>query len=160
MSDEFDENLEQVPVAPQRAQPPITAPSAANWFDQDDLLRTLWRDNVPPAVIGEKLGRSVAAIMTRAVRLGLPRRAAPGRKTGYKRPEGAPPLVRRPSVRRTAPPRTGFGEPLAAPDPPMPVGRMCLNKFSSEGRHNRICPMCKGSAEYVKGSSLPETGLG
>jgi predicted amidophosphoribosyltransferase len=33
---------------------------------------------------------------------------------------------------------------------------MCLNKFESLGRQNRICPSCKSSSEYESASALPE----
>jgi hypothetical protein len=33
---------------------------------------------------------------------------------------------------------------------------MCLTKFQSMGRHNRICPTCKNSAEFESGSRLPD----
>ena len=36
---------------------------------------------------------------------------------------------------------------------------MCLNKFQSMGRHNRICPTCKNSAEFRSGSRLPDFDL-
>jgi hypothetical protein len=36
---------------------------------------------------------------------------------------------------------------------------MCLNKFESFGRHNRICTTCKNSSEYESASSLAEIHL-
>ncbi len=53
-----------------------------NWQEQDGILREMWMRNQSPTAIAEALGRSVPAIMTRAARLGLPRRFAPGRKPG------------------------------------------------------------------------------
>lgn len=133
--------------------------SGPSWQDQDDVLRAMWAENKTPDEIAAALKRSVAAIMTRAARLGLPRRSAPGRKRGYKRTEVRrkvmPPAGSR--VRVVAP--TEFeddAEPIAPPQVMMRVCLMCLNKFQSQGRHNRICPSCKGSAEYSTGSSTPD----
>lgn len=166
MQDDLSDPIQAVPSLASGAEAVPSAEAreasraAPNWFEQDDLLRTMWREGISPQVISEKLGRSVAAIMTRAVRLGLPRRAAPGRKVGYRRPEGAPPPVRRTSTRRPSfIPETGE-EASPRTQPAMRVCLMCLNKFESEGRHNRICPLCKGSAEYTKASSLPDTSGG
>lgn len=135
------------------------AAAGPSWQEQDDILRTMWVENKTPEEIAAVLHRSVAAVMTRAARLGLPRRAAPGRKRGYKRTEikrkvMAPAGTR---IRVTAPKE--FDEEPESYDPPqimMRVCLMCLNKFQSQGRHNRICPSCKGSAEYSTGSSTPD----
>ncbi len=62
----------------------VQASSPPSWLDQDVALRRLWEENKTPEAIAEELGRSIAAIMTRAARLGLPRRSAPGRKRGIK----------------------------------------------------------------------------
>lgn len=128
------------------------------WQEQDEILRALWQEGKTPEEIAEKLDRSVAAIMTRAARLSLPRRSAPGRKRGYKRTD-APRRVRK----TPAAPRVKISRPSAVKeeeecvpvvsDAGTRVCLMCLNKFQSQGRHNRICPACKGSAEYVTGSS-------
>lgn len=135
--------------------------SALNWAEQDNQLRDMWIGNIAPEEIAQRLGRSVAAIRTRAARLGLPRRVAPGRKPGmqWKR------------VNENAKNRligTGVNEARketqtdadTARDvknvPMMRICLMCLNRFPSEGRHNRICPRCKGSAEYNAGSSVPD----
>ena len=130
-----------------------------SWLDQDETLRKLWSDNKTPEEISVVLGRSVAAIMTRAARLGLPRRTAPGRKRGYKRTD-APrklPAAGTTRVRVTLPlPREEDFEPLPQPQVMSRVCLMCLSKFQSQGRHNRICPACKGSAEYATGSSTPD----
>ena len=55
------------------------------WQEQDGLLREMWLNNQTPQAISEVLNRSIAAIMTRAARLGLPRRTSPGRKPGQHR---------------------------------------------------------------------------
>jgi len=140
----------------------LEAPMASagpSWLDQDETLRRLWSENKSPEDISVALGRSVAAIMTRAARLGLPRRAAPGRKRGYKRsdvPRKLPPAGTA-RVRVTLPaPHDEDIEPYAAPQVMPRVCLMCLGKFQSQGRHNRICPSCKGSAEYSTGSSTPD----
>ncbi len=147
---------------PQEASaPPVLSPPVLSWQDQDDQLRVLWRENKTPDEISEQLGRSIAAIMTRAARLGLPRRAAPGRKRGYKRTD-TPRRVKNVSSSVCARvPRTRMVQGEAedsekdlnvAPR----VCLMCLKKFQSQGRHNRICPSCKGSAEFSSGSSTPD----
>jgi hypothetical protein len=134
--------------------PAPAAPAAApNWQDQDPLLRDMWMQNKTPQEISEALGRSVPAIMTRAARLGLPRRSAPGRKPG-RRPldaSGAP------SDRR-GPQRISIALPAqdAPPQTSLRICLMCLAKFESAGRHNRICMSCKGSAEYESASALPD----
>lgn len=133
-----------------------TGPS---WQEQDDSLRAMWVENKTPEEIAASLHRSVAAVMTRAARLGLPRRAAPGRKRGYKRTEVKRKVMAAAGTRvRVAPPKEFEDEPeaYAPPQVMMRVCLMCLNKFQSQGRHNRICPSCKGSAEYVTGSSTPD----
>ena len=127
-----------------------------SWIDQDQVLRELWLGNEKPEKIAEKLGRSVAAIMTRAARLGLPRRAAPGRKPGYKRKE---PFRRKKLFDDRLAGQGGRISNEFAEAPSMQMVRvclMCLKRFQSEGRHNRICPSCKGSAEYSAGSSIPD----
>lgn len=129
-----------------------------NWIEQDPLLREMWLRHEKPEKIAADLGRTVAAIMTRAARLGLPRRAAPGRKPGYKRKEG----VRKASAlfarrKDSFDKKTSQDIEEAAPVKLVRICLMCLNRFPSEGRHNRICPNCKGSAEYAAGSSIPDT---
>ncbi|HBM91439.1 MAG TPA: hypothetical protein DD400_06170 [Rhodospirillaceae bacterium] len=132
-----------------------------SWQDQDDQLRVLWRENKTPDEISEQLGRSIAAIMTRAARLGLPRRAAPGRKRGYKRTDTPRRARNMSSSVRARAPRTSVAQGVAAEEEKdlnvtARVCLMCLKKFQSQGRHNRICPSCKGSAEYSSGSSTPD----
>lgn len=128
---------------------------AVNWQDQDEALRNLWSQNLSPNIIAEKLGRSVAAVMTRAVRLGLPRRAAPGRKPGKKMPEGYSKTNKEDNVRRfkaLAPSEIEDRPSQAA----LRVCLMCLKKFQSAGRQNRICLPCRGSSEYASASSVPD----
>jgi hypothetical protein len=136
------------------SEPAAVAPSAGvgpNWQEQDSVLREMWMQNKTPTMIAEALNRSVAAIMTRAARLGLPRRFAPGRKPGRQMPaDGA--TVRTP-MRQTA----RAAEPVeASPQASTRVCLMCLTPFSSLGRHNRICSTCKGSVEYESASRLPD----
>jgi hypothetical protein len=143
---------ESVEVAPR-----VLAPEGPNWQEQDPLLREMWMHNQPPAAIAKALGRSVPAIMTRAARLGLPRRFAPGRKPG-RRPletEGAPR-----ETPRTKPATRAEAEAVGASSQVMErLCLMCLSKFQSQGRHNRICSSCKNSAEYESGSRLPDADL-
>ena len=123
-----------------------------SWQEQDAVLRDLWIKNKTPQEISALLGRSTAAIMTRAARLGLPRRSAPGRKPGSRRPPPSGEV--RVSKPRPATNRTQEGE--SAPQPSPRICLMCLRSFQSQGRHNRICPSCKNSAEYDAAVSLSE----
>ncbi|MFY9288494.1 MAG: hypothetical protein WAO98_08325 [Alphaproteobacteria bacterium] len=132
---------------------PSAVTTGPTWQDQDGVLRDMWMQNQTPQAISEALGRSVPAIMTRAARLGLPRRSAPGRKPGRRLDENGAVISSSPrSVTRTAPRETQ----ALAPQTSLRVCLMCLTKFESLGRHNRICSHCKGSAEYETASSLPE----
>ncbi len=138
----------------------LTPPAGVTWLDQDEQLRTMWVDRKTPEEISAVLGRSVAAIMTRAARLSLPRRAAPGRKRGYKRSDlpkrkATPASSSRVRV-RAAVHDTTEEEEAAKARIKSRVCLMCLNKFQSLGSFNRICPSCKGSADFVKGSSTPD----
>jgi hypothetical protein len=133
----------------------------ASWSEQDELLRAMWQDKKTPEEIAAALGRSVAAIMTRAARLGLPRRMAPGRKRGYKRTESSrkSPVMMgaaRVRVRVSTADYVEDEDMRPRPEVKMRVCLMCLNKFQSLGAFNRICPSCKGSAEYATGSSTPD----
>ncbi|MGE4350932.1 MAG: GcrA family cell cycle regulator [Bdellovibrionales bacterium] len=130
-----------------------------SWQEQDDVLRQLWNENKSPEEIATILGRSVAAVMTRAARIGLPRRAAPGRKRGYKRSETKRKVLAAAGTRVRVAVPTEIDEDHESYEPPevkMRVCLMCLKKFQSQGRHNRICPACKGSADYATGSSTPD----
>lgn len=129
-----------------------------NWTEQDEQLRAFWLDHKTPEEIASALGRSVAAVMTRAARLGLPRRAAPGRKRGYRRADTGAPREKTVRVRVTRTSSSTEEEAWQQPreETKMRVCLMCLRKFESQGRHNRICPACKGSAEYATGNSTPD----
>lgn len=157
-SDSPPENKASVAVDTPKIMGEVSGAMTPSWSDQDETLRALWKDNKSPEEISVALGRSVAAIMTRAARLGLPRRAAPGRKRGYKRVDR--PYKTLPAagtrVRVTLPPQTGEEEVYRAPEIKTRICLMCLTKFQSQGPHNRICPSCKGSAEYATGSSTPD----
>jgi len=135
-----------------QAAPALLGPS---WQEQDTILGDLWRQNKTPQEIADILGRSVAAIMTRAARLGLPRRSAPGRKAGSRRlsPEEG---TTRPTTPRTSTARATQenGEEIAQAS--TRICLMCLKSFASLGRHNRICPSCKGSAEYITATSIAD----
>jgi hypothetical protein len=126
------------------------------WQDQDTVLRELWMQNKTPQEISDILNRSIPAIMTRAARLGLPRRSAPGRKPGRRALDDngvvRVPAAPRSSV-RSAPRET---EHAAAPQTSLRTCLMCLTHFESVGRHNRICSSCKGSSEYESASALAE----
>jgi hypothetical protein len=134
------------------------APSSGiglSWQEQDVLLRDLWTQNKTQQEISTLLGRSIAAIMTRAARLGLPRRSAPGRKPGSRR------VVQSGEVRMTSP-RPSSNKAQESKEDIQTSARiclMCLRSFSSLGRHNRICSSCKNSAEYASAVSLSEINL-
>lgn len=127
----------------------------ATWAEQDELLRTMWLAGEAPPVIADRLGRSVAAIMTRAARLGLPRRFAPGRKPTGRRnflPMQKSALARAPHEPGA---KTLPGEALTRPLTER-ICLMCLTKFPSQGPHNRICQSCKESNDYQAGARLPD----
>lgn len=132
-----------------------TAQALPSWQEQDVLLRTLWIQNKTPQEISNVLGRSIAAIMTRAARLGLPRRAAPGRKPGSRVLASGSGI--RPPAARTASrvQESSRKDTQATPR----VCLMCLRTFPSMGRHNRICNSCKNSAEYESAVSLADINL-
>ncbi len=140
------------------ATPPphrVISGEGPNWQEQDGVLRDMWMQNQTPAAIAEALGRSVPAIMTRAARLGLPRRFAPGRKPG-RRPMETTNAARNEPQRSTRSTSVEADAGVPATQISTRVCLMCLNKFQSLGRHNRICPACKNSAEYESGSRLPD----
>ncbi|WP_301100448.1 hypothetical protein [Propionivibrio sp.] len=139
---------------PLPAQTTVGETRTPNWQDQDDLLRELWERNQSPAVIAEQLGRSPAAIMTRAVRLGLPRRTAPGRKPGRRMIDD----TKASFVAASAANGRVTIETVEVHQghPALRVCLMCLNKFQSAGRQNRICTTCRSSSEYAAGCSIPD----
>lgn len=147
------------PVAEEGAA--VSAPAFASgtsgptWQEQDVLLRSLWTQNKTPQEISGVLGRSVAAILTRAARLGLPRRSAPGRKPGSRR------IFQSGEVRVSAP-RPASNKSYGSGAETVSSTRiclMCLRPFPSLGRHNRICTSCKNSVEYQSAVSLSEINL-
>ncbi len=155
MSDD-DVNPPLDPLAPESPDSPVARPSvsAPSWQEQDILLRDLWTQNKSQQEISAILGRSVAAIMTRAARLGLPRRAAPGRKPGSRR-------VVTGDVRMTSPRPSSnkSSESKEAVQTSTRICLMCLRSFPSQGPHNRICPSCKNSSEYESAVSLSDITL-
>jgi len=142
---------------PQPSEPtPSPASPPAQWHEQDGVLRDMWMSNKTPQEISDALNRSIPAIMTRAARLGLPRRSAPGRKPGRRGADGAP-LGALPRSSSSSSARVSVHTQQAtAVQTSLRVCLMCLSKFESVGRQNRICASCKGSAEYESASSLPE----
>ena len=126
-----------------------------SWQEQDILLRDLWTQNKTQQEISDILGRSIAAIMTRAARLGLPRRSAPGRKPGSRR------VPQNGEVRMTSPrPASNrTSENKSDPQTSTRICLMCLRSFASLGRHNRICPSCKNSSEYESAVALSDINL-
>ena len=146
-----DVSVSEQGLVPATETPVTTGPT---WQDQDGVLREMWLKNQTPNAIAEALGRSVPAIMTRAARLGLPRRSAPGRKPGRRLLDdnGLPTA----QTTRTAPRVSTHTQAMPAQQTSLRICLMCLTKFESLGRHNRICSRCKGSSEYDSASSLPE----
>lgn len=151
-------------------QPPSPSPKASfaadgdlapsgevAWADQDATLKDMWLAQKTPEAIAAHLGRTVAAVRTRAVRLGLPRRSAPGRKPGVRPAKEAQTSA---PVRKTASPPPPPAEAPVVQTPAPRICLMCLRSFPSQGRHNRICLTCKGSAEYAAGCSIPDIALG
>jgi len=132
----------------------LQAAGTPSWQEQDELLREMWLRNQTPQAIAESLGRSTAAIMTRAARLGLPRRSSPGRKPGQRHSElpGQEGRKQNLAPARAAAPESTMLTPQTSPR----VCLMCLTKFQSLGRHNRICSTCRNSSEYESASSLSD----
>ena len=128
--------------------------STLNWQEQDEVLRNLWMQNLTPQAIADQLGRSMAAVMTRAARLGLPRRFAPGRKPGRRGPDTS--AAAQTTNQAVATASDSAAKSLAL----LRVCLMCLKKFPSAGRHNRICLACKGSPQYEAGSRIPDITMG
>jgi hypothetical protein len=133
-----------------------TAPTMGmpSWTEQDEQLSALWQKGEKPEAIAQVLNRSVAAVMTRAARLGLQRRFAPGRKPkklGYDDMNQA-------NLRNMA----KLNAQLQTVQSQMShrICLMCLSRFQSAGRHNRICQSCKDSPEYRSASSLPDVDIG
>lgn len=128
-----------------------------SWQEQDETLRAMWMRKCGPQEIADALGRSIPAIMTRAARLGLPRRSAPGRKPGQQKAVDSQSGAARATARQK-------NDALASrhnADDEIPkyserICLMCLSRFQSAGRHNRICPSCKNSSEYASASALPD----
>jgi hypothetical protein len=151
-----DENESLPPPSATGAFSGVLSPaSGPTWQDQDVLLRDLWSQNKSPQEISDILKRSIAAIMTRAARLGLPRRCAPGRKPGSRRPPQSSEVrisSPRPSSNRK---QENTGETQSSTR----ICLMCLRPFPSLGRHNRICPSCKGSSEYESAVALSDINL-
>ncbi len=148
-------------IAPLAAITDGTSP-ATTWQEQDGLLRELWMENKSPQAIATVLNRSVSAIMTRAARLGLPRRAAPGRKPRPQLPQDKDmTATARPAVtRRTVPKGSVTSDASEQSTQTAPrICLMCLTTFQSVGRHNRICSSCKNSSEYISASTLADIHL-
>jgi hypothetical protein len=124
-----------------------------SWTEQDEQLTSLWQKGEKPEAIAQILNRSVAAVMTRAARLGLQRRFAPGRKPKKLSYEEMAQANMRNQARlsgqlQTTPPQASHR-----------ICLMCLTRFQSAGRHNRICQSCKDSPEYRQASGLPDVNI-
>lgn len=131
-----------------------TQPSMTlSWTEQDELLTTMWSKGEKPEAIAAALNRSVAAVMTRAARLGLQRRFAPGRKPKRDSYATAGLANLRNAARLSAQLQTTPAQLSHR------ICLMCLSRFQSQGRHNRICPNCKGSPEYRSAAGLPDVAV-
>lgn len=132
-----------------------TAPTLGtpSWTEQDEQLTALWQKGEKPDDIAVILNRSVAAVMTRAARLGLQRRFAPGRK-----PKKLSELSDNHAQMR-AMARLNAQLQTTAPQQSHRICLMCLNRFASQGRHNRICSNCKDSPEYRSAAGLPDVDV-
>src|ERR1043166_776666 len=129
---------------------PTMTPS---WTEQDEVLTSMWQKGKKPESIAQALGRSTAAVMTRAARLGLQRRFAPGRKPKkMSDPEKSLAnmrnMARLAGAMQTTPQQQSFR-----------ICLMCLTRFQSQGRHNRICSSCKNSPEYRTAAGLPDVDV-
>lgn len=152
------------PTPPEEDRPQDSSMSAdalsaqgPSWQEQDETLGAMWMRKCSPQEIADALGRSIPAIMTRAARLGLPRRSAPGRKPGQQKASGSQTEAARAATRQRADSHAARVDlDDAAPKYAERVCLMCLSRFQSAGRHNRICPSCKNSSEYASASSLPD----
>ena len=151
VSDDFSADSQEGMVHPVR--------EVTSWREHDEKLRKMWIQGLSQYDIAKELDRSPAAVMTRAARLGLPRRMSAGRKIGGKNaPKSNPNKVphhkytyKKSAVKKEEQPEIEYIERICL---------MCLKKFTSEGRFNRICPSCKASSEYHRASSLSEIQLG
>jgi hypothetical protein len=132
-----------------------TAPTMTpSWTEQDEILTSLWQKGEKPEQIAQSLNRSVAAVMTRAARLGLQRRFAPGRKAKRANdPESGLANLRN-AARLSAQIQT------TPPQQSHRICLMCLSRFQSHGRHNRICQSCKDGPEYRSAAGLPDVDVG
>ncbi|NDE90323.1 MAG: hypothetical protein EB059_04180 [Alphaproteobacteria bacterium] len=129
---------------------PTMTPS---WTEQDEILVSLWSKGEKPESIAVSLNRSVAAVMTRAARLGLQRRFAPGRKPKKAGDTETSLAGLRNAARLSAQLQTTPAQQSHR------ICLMCLSRFQSAGRHNRICGNCKGSPEYRSVSGLPDVDV-
>ena len=130
-------------------QPSITL----SWTEQDEILTNLWSKGEKPESIAVTLNRSVAAVMTRAARLGLQRRFAPGRKPKKMGDAESGLANLRNAARLSAQLQTTPAQLSHR------ICLMCLSRFQSQGRHNRICGNCKGSPEYRSAAGLPDVDV-
>lgn len=124
-----------------------------SWTEQDEQLSSLWQKGEKPEDIAKILNRSVAAVMTRAARLGLQRRFAPGRKPKKMGYDDMNQVNLRSMAKLNAQLQT------VQPQFSHRICLMCLSRFQSAGRHNRICQSCKDSPEYRSASGLPDVDV-
>ena len=128
-------------------------PATITWAEQLEELASLWNDGVPTEEIAERLGRSASAVLTQAVRIGLPRRASSGRKSSAQAGQAAP-KTKMPVNVVVFPVRGYSGAAVQASHAPVRQARNCLmcgTSFASHGSHNRICTKCKDTQAYQNG---------
>jgi hypothetical protein len=131
-----------------------TSPSMTpSWTEQDEVLTSLWQKGDKPEQIALALNRSVAAVMTRAARLGLQRRFAPGRKAKKSNDAETGLANLRNAARLSAQLQTTPAQQSHR------ICLMCLSRFQSAGRHNRICSSCKDSPDYRSAAGLADVDV-
>jgi len=128
-------------------------PATVTWAQQWDDLKVMWADNVPVEEIADRLNRSVSAVLTQAVRIGLERRAPSGRKPQNQERTAAPkrPVLVHSNVVSFSQVRSYSGAAVESPVQASKKPRTCLmcrTDFNSHGSHNRICNRCKEGASY------------
>jgi hypothetical protein len=131
-------------------------PATITWAQQWDDLRALWAEGMPVEDIAARLNRTVSAVLTQAVRIGLERRAPSGRKPQRGKEPQTPrrPVLVHSNVVSISQVRGYHGTVVESPPQNQKKSRnclMCKTDFNSHGSHNRICTRCKDGASYQSG---------
>ncbi len=129
-------------------------PATVTWAQQWEDLRAMWVEGVPVEEIALRLNRTVSAVQTQAVRIGLERRAPSGRKPQVPNKTPRRPVLVHSNVVSIAHVRSYSGAVVEASSQNLKKPRNCLmcnTAFNSHGSHNRICTRCKDGACYQGG---------